>query len=42
MGTNISVDLAASILKLVQENLAAREKANIIFRKGMADCCKGK
>lgn len=34
MGTNISEDLSASILKLVQEDWAAREKANIILRKG--------
>lgn len=42
MGNKISEDLAASILKLVQENWVAGEKANIILRKGMADCCKGK
>ena len=35
MGTNISEDLAASILRLVQEDWAAREEANIILRKGL-------
>ena len=41
MGTNISEDLAASVLKLVQEDWAARGKATIILRKGMRGYCKG-
>jgi hypothetical protein len=42
VGTNIPEDLAASILKPVQEEWAKRENANIILRMGMTGWCDGK